>query len=386
MKYFFTKLLNPAKRCDKLFIFTSRMKFLLLYALLFASAIGFSQQDSLLYQLSRIDNDTERVNQIYQAGFALRNTDPELAYLYAQSAEAEALKTASKKHLAKSYNLKGILHYKKGDYTRALSLQQKALQLNEAAGFSYGVALNHTNLGNIYNDMNYDELAEAAYLKALKVYNELSNRRQIINSLINLGVLKYKQKRYTTAIRYFQTALAMATEDGDRAVMASCNNNIGAVLMEEQLPDSSLLYLEESWKLLNLQDNDMEMADVYNNMALSWIQKNETGKAMRYLAMADSLCSVYDYTDARVEVYGSYAVLYEKQQDYQKANDWLKKHYRLKDSILQLSKEAMSISLVDESPELSENTPGPAFKNGWILVILGALVLGIPLLLIQYKR
>ncbi len=362
------------------------MKCFLLYGLLCASTAGLSQQDSLLYQLSQIDNDTERVNRIYQAGFSLRNTDPELSYLYAQTAEAEALKTNSRKHLAKSYNLKGILHYKKGDYTTALRFQQKALQLNEAAKFRYGSAINHTNLGNIYNDMGYHELAESAYLKALKVYNELSNRGQIVNSLINLGVLKDKQKHHSTAGRYFQTALAMATEDDDKAVMASCNNNLGAVLMEQHLPDSALLYLGESWKLLNLQDNDMEMADVYNNMALCYTQKNEAAKALRYLALADSLCTAYDYTDAKVEVYGSYAVFYETQQDYQTANSWLKKHYRLKDSILQLSKEAMSISLVDESPVLSENTPAPAFKNGWILVILGALIVGIPLFLIRYKR
>ncbi len=362
------------------------MKFPFLYALLFISAIGHSQADSTLYQLIQTDNDTERVNRIYQAGFALRNTDPALSYLYAQAAESEALKTGSKKHLAKSYNLKGILYYKKGDYTRALSFQQKALQLNEAAKFRYGSAINHTNLGNIYNDMGYHDLAEGAYLKALKVYNELGIRGQIVNSLINLGVLKDKQEKHATAGRYFQTALAMATEDGDRAVMASCNNNIGAILMEQNLPDSALLYLEESWKLLDLQDNEMEMADVYNNMALCYTQKNEPARALRCLTLADSLCKVYDYTDAMVEVYSSYAVFYEQQQDYQKANGWLKKHYRLKDSILQLSKESMSSSLVDESPALSENIPGAPFKNGWILVILGALIVGIPLFLIRYKR
>lgn len=362
------------------------MKFFFLYALLFISSISYSQADSALYQLSQIDNDTERVNRIYQAGFALRNTDPELSYLYAQTAETEALKTASKKHLAKAFNLKGILHYKKGDYTRALSFQQKALQLNEAAKFNYGMAINHTNLGNIYSDMGYDEMAESAYLKALKVYNELGNRGQIINSLVNLGVLKDKQKHHSTAGRYFQTALAMATEDDDIAIMASCNNNIGAVLVEQNLPDSALLYLEESWKLLNLQDNEMEMTDVYLNMGMAYLKKNETAKAFHYLTIADSLSTVYDYTDAKVEVYNDFALFYEKQEDYQKANGWLKKHYRLKDSILQLSKEAMSISLVDESPALSENIPGPAFKNGWILVILGALIVGIPLFLIRYKR
>ncbi len=36
--------------------------------------------DSLLYQIKSIENDTERVNQLYKIGFDIRNTDPELSY------------------------------------------------------------------------------------------------------------------------------------------------------------------------------------------------------------------------------------------------------------------------------------------------------------------
>lgn len=362
------------------------MKTISLSLFVLVSVLVPAQSDSALYQLIRIANDTERVNQIYQAGFAIRNSDPELAYSYAVIAETEALKSGSKKHLAKSYNLKGILHYKKGDYSRALSMQQQALRLNEEAGSEYGMAINQTNLGNIYSDMGYKDLAEAAYLKALKSYNTLNNRRQIVNSLINLGVLKHDQQRHGLAKRYFMTALAMATEDKDLPVMASCNTNIGAMLMEENLPDSALLYLEESQKLLDLQDNVLELSDVYDNMGLSYLQKGETAKALGYLRRADSISSTYNYTDGLVHVYDSYSKFYEAQQDYKEANIWLKKHYRLKDSILRISKEEMNIALVDEAPLLHENSPASAFKNGWILVILGALAVGSAAFLIRNKR
>lgn len=350
---------------------------------------GYCQKDSALYQLLQINNDTERVNQVYKAGFDLRNTDPQLAYKYALAAEQEAQKTNSKKHLAKSYNLKGILHYKKGDYTTALSYQHKALRLNEADAYAYGVAINQTNLGNIYSDMGYNDLAESSYLQAIKAYNSLNSRLQIENSLMNLGVLKSKFKRYDIARKYFQTALAMASEDNNVALMASCNNNIGSILVEQNQADSALLYLDESWKLLNIQENGMEMADVYINMADAWIRKNNNGKAKHYLTLADSICKVYDYTDAKVHVYDIYASLFEKQGDYRQANEWLKKHYRLKDSILQLSKVESDFALNEEPPvqaEKQEEHEAPAFKNEWILVILGAFLIGIPLFLIRYKR
>lgn len=359
--------------------------------IVFPCRLVFCQADSLLYQLSRISNDTERVNRIYKSGFAIRHTDPELAYQYAEAAEDAALAGNSSVHLAKAYNLKGILHYKKGDYSRALSYQTKALALNEQAGYIYGMAVNHTNLGNIYAEIGYDEPAENAYLKALKAYNALINRQQIVNSLINLGVLKDQGKHYGLALRYFQTALAMATEDKNMAVMASCNNNIGAVLMEENLADSALFYLEESLKLLDLQDNVVEMADVYNNMGMSYIKKNMFPLANYYLEKAARISSEYNYTDARLHVYESFALLYEGQKNFEEANTWLKKHYALKDSIWQLSKDAMALSFFDGpaanvQTDIPPNERQPVFKNGWLLVILGAFLIGIPLFLIRYKR
>jgi tetratricopeptide (TPR) repeat protein len=102
--------------------------------------------DSVLYQLKNIPNDTERVNQIYKAGFEMRNSNPEVAYQYALVCEQEALKSNSNKHLAKSYNLLGVLFFKKGDYSSAIKFQKKALGLNQVSKYNLGMAINQTNL------------------------------------------------------------------------------------------------------------------------------------------------------------------------------------------------------------------------------------------------
>jgi tetratricopeptide (TPR) repeat protein len=347
---------------------------------------GHGQQDSALYQLIHVDNDTERVNLIYKAGFELRNTDPQLALLYANTCTEEALKTGSSKHLAKGYSLEGILCYKKGDYTNALRLQQKALALNESVHYDYGIAINQTNLGNIYSDIASYAKAEQSYLAALKAYNNLGNTSKTITSLINIGVLKYNLKYYEPALKQFRFALEMANQARDIELAAKCYNNIGAILMVQNACDSSLVYLEEGLKLLNLQDNEVEMADVYNNLANVYIKKGNPGTAREYLMLADSICKVYDYTEAKVQVYETWSFFYEKQQDYQKANEWLKKYYRLKDSILEISKAELAALNEPETPLFTEIHEQTTFKNGWILVLLGCLAAAISLWLLRYKR
>lgn len=363
------------------------MKFPLIVLWMLLAFINKAQQnDSLLFQLTHIANDTERVNQIYKAGFQLRNTNPELAYQYALACETAAGFTNSNKHKAKSYNLLGILCYKKADYTKALQFQKKALGLNESINYNYGIAINETNLGNIYTDMGNYALAEHSYLKALRAYNTLNDNEQIAKCLINLGVLKFNLKQYNPAVKQFQEALAITNTLNDLDLMATCYNNIGAIFMVQDKCDSSLVYLEEGLKLLNLRDNEMEMADVYNNMANVYIKQHHFTEAKNYLRLADSLCNAYDYTEAKVELYQTYSFFFEAQQDYKTANSWLKKHYRLKDSILQLSR-IISPSFTEEeiSPTKSVSEK-PVLKNEWILVILGALTIVISLFLTKHKR
>ena len=92
-----------------------------------------------------------------------------------------------------AYNLLGILNYKKTHYLKALQYQKKALKLNQNINYEAGCAINLSNLGNIYSDINYFKLAESSYLKALQLNNKLGNTKGIARCLINMAALKHTQ-------------------------------------------------------------------------------------------------------------------------------------------------------------------------------------------------
>ncbi len=344
-----------------------------------------AQSDSLLYQLQQIENDTERVNQIYNAGFAIRNINPQRALIFAEVCKTESEKAKSPKHIAKGYNLLGILFYKKGDLSSALTAQKKSLQLNKKINYQYGIAVNEINLGNIYSDKGNFGMAESSYLSALNAYNTLGNSLQITKCLVNLGVLKFSLKQYGAAVNQFHEALTIANQLNALDVTANCYNNIGAIYMVEGKLDSAKIYLEEGLKQLNLQDNELEMADVYNNMANVSIQLHDTIDARAYLKLARDICTKYDYTDALIELYHSYSLFYESKNNYKEANAWLKKHYALKDSLARIDDRT-------EAYEVNENNLEPytmrkqGLNNQLILVVLFAMVIGIPLFLLKFKR
>lgn len=361
------------------------MRLLLITILIYTNC--FSQvNDSLLYQLQQIENDTEKVNQLYKTGFDLRNTDPESSYDFAMACEKAALKCRSPKHLAKSYNLLGILFYKKRDFTNALNFQKQALNLNKSVQNETGVAINLTNLGNIYSDINYYDLAEKSYLQALQSYNKTDNTIQIARCLLNIGVLKYTQKKLSAAIKQFEQSLSYATQCNDHDLIASCYNNIGTILREQNKPDSALMYLEEALKIRQQTDNEMELADSYNNIANVYILLKNFNLASNYISLAQEICSKYVYTEALMELYHTRSLFYEAQENYQQANIWIKKHYILKDSLRILEKEQLDFEFQNET---SQDQPVSEIKhqnNNWLLVSLLILSIALPLFLIRYKR
>lgn len=362
------------------------MKLVFIFILLVFTS--FSQvNDSLLYQTQQIENDTERVNQLYKVGFDIRNNDPEMSYAFAKVCEQEALKTLSQKHIAKAYNLLGVLYYKKGNFTKALHYQKQALALNESIHNETGIAINQTNLGNIYSDINYLQLAEQSYLQALQAYNKTGNTLHIVRSLINLGVLKYNQKQYNAAIKQFEEAMTYANNIGENELIASCYNNIGTILREQNKLDSALLYLEEGLKIRQLIDNEFELADSYNNIALVYVMQKNFNQAANYISLADEICTKYDYTEALLELYHTRSLFFEAQQNYEQANIWLKKHYALKDSIQSLEKTTIDIDFSDKKETIkTEPTNNHQLHNLWLLISCIIMLVGIPLFLIRYKR
>jgi tetratricopeptide (TPR) repeat protein len=360
----------------------------LIILLIFLSITYFAQvNDSLLYQVKSIENDTERVNQLYKTGFDLRNSDPELAYQYAIICEQEALKSKSALHLAKSYNLLGVLFYKKGDYTKALQFQKKSLQLNQSVQNEFGIAINHANMGNIYSDINYPKLAEYSYLQSLQASNKTNNTLQITRCLINIGVLKHDQKQFNAAIKQFEEALHYANSIGNYELVASCYNNIGTILREQNKLDSALMYLEEGLKIRQFIDDEVELADSYINMAMVYILQKNFNQASNYIALADEICTKYDYPEALVELYQTRSQFYEAQQDFEQANNWLKKRYILKDSLQKIDNENKAIEFSDETTinQAPTNTIKHS-QNNWLLIPLLMMLIGIPLFLIRFKR
>ena len=265
-------------------------------------SLGAQNFDSLVYSCLKIPSDTEKVNVFYKEGFKARVFSPQYAYNCAKQAEFFASQSGSQKHLAKAYNLIGVLYYRKGDLKKALGHHQKALEIRELLKDERGIAISETNLGNIYTDLQKNEMAERSYMKALQLNHKLNNEKQSANCYINIGVLKMGEKKLEEAEKYFLNAYKIAKSSMDYELEAMCLNNLAVINIESKNYESAIGNCLDAIKANEIMGNEMDKTDSYINLARAYFRLNDEKSWEFYVNKADSLCKVFDYLDAKCKL------------------------------------------------------------------------------------
>lgn len=368
---------------------------------LFLFFISFSvhaqDNDTLFSRIISVQNDTERVNQLYKRGFSLRNQNPQWAFEYGKRAETEALKTKSKKHIAKSYNLLGIMFYKRGNYRTAMRYHKQALHLREKINDVLGIAQSQTNLGNVYSDIEMLYEAEEAYLNAIKAYKQSGNNEKITDCLLNIGVLKHKQKQYDAAIGSYKMATEILPMN-DYYSKAIFLTNIGAAYVgkgmidmvkgtiDKEMIEKGIAYNQDALKLRLMADNYLETGDNYLNIGEAHLPLGNFDKAKYYIDTALYIANKNNYFELRYQAYKGLALYHNETKNFKEAFVWLKKYYDLGDSIIAMQAEDKRQFDFDEEAEHYQYQKHQALHNVWLLVSVFALVIFIPFYFIRFKR
>jgi tetratricopeptide (TPR) repeat protein len=355
----------------------------ILLLLMFFFTIGCALADSLMVSMLTCKSDTERVNRLYRRGFALRNTNPALAMQYALVCNQQAAKCKTKQHLSKSYNLLGVLFYKKGDFAAAISHHNKALLIRKSEQDLHGTAQSLTNLGNIYTDLKHYNKAEKSYLQAMSIHHAANNQKELANCRINLAVLKHQTHVLGQAQTYYQEALETGKRINDYEIISICLNNLAVLYSDFEDYSKAFAFNQDALKIRQLMENHVEIADSYLNLAHICIKTADYISAKGYLDTASAIARTYDYAEAYRELQKLYAAYYSNTGDYKSAYHFLTRYQTLNDSLLMVADFAEALTESGQS-ELDASTK--PINNLWLLALLALIMISIPYYLIKYLR
>ncbi len=360
------------------------LRFLIVF--LFLRTLAFGQDpDTLLTYTLKIENDTEKVNQLYTIGFELKDKDPQLAYSFAQNCEWVAKKSQSQKHIAKSKNLLGILFYHHGHYKRAVVYFEEYLSNTIALNNISGIAFGYTNLGNAYLALGHFEKVEHFYLKAIAYHNSLNDKKNVANVLINLAVLKHNQKQLDAARENYLKAFELGKQLYDYEIKAICLNNLAQVYSDQGNNEKALAYNYDALELRDLMGLDLDVCDSHLSIAEIALKQNNTILAEENLGLALVISDKIGYAQGKINYYKLFSELEEQKKNYQSSFKYFKLYKQLNDSILLTEGSELKFNFKEIEEPKSDFTKKP-IKNMLLLALLSLLLIVIPFVLIRYKR
>ncbi len=241
--------------------------------------------DSLYNELKDKLNSTEKVD--------------DLIYLYKKSSRTknirtdilnEALEIAKEiiyiKGIGVCYNRKGITARYEQDYAQSVIYHKRALSFFEQTTDTFSKAKCLTNLAVTYRKLNLEKEAFDSYFKALKLAEQINNKKGITISLNGMGNVFLNTEQYDKALHYLKKALTIETELENPRGQEYGLANVGEVFLFKKEYDSAYYYFNKSL-LLSLKNPRKESTAIkYNFFGLLYQKKKEYAKSINFYQKA----------------------------------------------------------------------------------------------------
>jgi len=205
------------------------------------------------------------------------------------------------------------------DYALEL-LEQKVLQEDRES------------LANVYNILGVVYRNLSNYLKALEYYNkallineEIGNKVGIASNLGNIGIVYEKLSDYHNALQYYSNALQIQEEIGNNVGIANNLGNIGVVYYSLSDYSKAIEYYEKALHINEKIGNKDGIAKNLGNIGLVYWNLSDYPKALEYYSKAFQIHEEIGNKGGIASNLGNIGLVYNSLSDYPKALEYYSK-------------------------------------------------------------
>ncbi|MCD6013817.1 MAG: hypothetical protein K0Q79_3679 [Flavipsychrobacter sp.] len=315
---------------------------------LYAQLQGQAKLDSLLKELLKTKEDTNKVNLLVILSDNYNLTDVEEGFKYAQSAMQLATAINWQKGRAMSNNSLGLYYDAISENAKALNCFEKALKLHEEIKNKKGMASETMNIGGLYKNQGDFPNALVYNLRALNIYEEIADRKGIAAACRNIGVVYRMQSNYPKALEYFLKALKISEDANDKKDIANALTNIGNLYFFQNELSRALDHYFKALKIGEETGNKNIISSVTGNIGNIYQLQNDYPKAMEYYQKALKVNEEIGNKDLMASVTGNIGSLYTKQGNYATALEYFQKALKLYEETNELHGVATHLCNVGE--------------------------------------
>ncbi len=209
----------------------------------------------------------------------------------------EGITSGDKEIIARSNYLLGLIHYYRSVYYISNKYYSAALHsefANQNLSFKEA-CLN--NIGINYEIQNILPKAITAYNESLKIAKTLKDSTSIYESMINLGLLNAKAKKYNLALYDIDQSIKYFERQKDKSNMALCYENLSFISTDFHRYEESILYSNKALTLYISLKNEFKIAACYYNLSVNHLLNEEPEKAEIYIQKAKAIIDKFDFKE-----------------------------------------------------------------------------------------
>lgn len=185
--------------------------------------------DSMERALATIADPLEKTKQMNDLAFAYLNVNTSKTLEYAHKTLASAQKNNFVALIAKAHNLFALYYANTSQIEKAFVHYDSSLMYNRQANSEVGVARVSNNIGILHYRLgNYDKALEYTF-EALKSFEKLEDHASMIRALTGVANIYMEQRLYDKAIHYSTLALQKCKAIGDNSGAALALGNLANV-------------------------------------------------------------------------------------------------------------------------------------------------------------
>ncbi len=368
-----------------------------LLRILFLSFITYSalgQSGKLDSLLSLIQNnsakDTIKVITLNEISNQYLWIDFYSSIRYADEALALSRQLGYTKGIARANNLKGFCYWAFGDNELAIEKGLESYTLAEREKSSMIRAESCLILSRAYMDQSERTKAAAYLSEAETIANQAKNWDQLSRVYNLAGVIQFIEQKEDTALQLYTKSLSIVEQHNlPRINLPRILSNIGECYSKKS-PDFGFPYFNKALQLAKETGNKTAEASTCGIMGHVLLKKGDYSKAEKYFQDALLLARKLGLRRVIRNVYAGLVDVRLKQGKATEAVEYLKNYYSVRDSLINTSKTRQIVEM-ETRHEIEKKEAAiklleqeKQIQNLWRNILMTAVVVLIALLIAAY--
>ncbi|NCT62721.1 MAG: tetratricopeptide repeat protein [Microcystis aeruginosa G13-01] len=230
----------------------------------------------------------------------------------------------------------GSKYLQSKNYQKVKEIYQKSLELLKPISESYSQSKQSLQastlhqLGRVAQELREWEQARSYYQQALEIYIEYGNRYEQASTLHQLGMVAQKLREWEQARSYYRQALEIYIEYGDRFSQASTLHNLGIVAQQLREWEQARSYYRQALEIFIEYGARYEQASTLHNLGMVAQELREWEQARSYYRQSLEICIEYGNRYEQAKTLHHLGIVAQELREWEQARSYYRQALEIK--------------------------------------------------------